>query len=321
MMPDQPPARDPGHLDVDAVSAYVDRDFGSIELAAIELHLAHCPACQREVLEIRTTVLLLSGLPQYAPRRSFRLGQEHARAARRHPRAATSPAWQPAALSPGHASTSTITPEPSRHTGWLSTMQVAAMVVGALLLLVTVGDLQGIVPQAPSPMQLAAPTAAAELPQAAIAPAPQAAPTATLMPVLAAAVSEDQEERQAEPAVDGAAPPAPAAFETAFQQPPSGSGGTERANSASEEMPADAEPARPAARVVATRAVAAVTQAIPTPGAANAPAGTGDSSTASATQSTGAQPSRLRIVQLALALLLAWLIVSIAGLRWVRRTG
>jgi hypothetical protein len=26
-------------------------------------------------------------------------------------------------------------------------------------------------------------------------------------------------------------------------------------------------------------------------------------------------------VQLALALLLAWLIVSIAGLRWVRRTG
>lgn len=304
-MSDQHPARDPGHLDVDAVSAFVDRDFHPSDLAAIELHLTHCPACQREVLEIRTTVLLLGGLPQYAPRRSFRLGPEHARAARR-PRAA-SPPWQPA-LSLGPASSATHAPQASRQAGWLATMQVAAMVVGALLLVVTVGDLRGFAPQAPSPMQLAAPTAAAELPPQAAMPAPQPAE------------SQDQEQSAA---IDGAAPPAPAAFETAFQQAPSASGGTESADSASQEILADTEPARPAARAVATSPVAAaVTQAIPTPGAADASGGTGVARTtaAPATAANEAPPSRMRIVQLALALLLAWLIVSIAGLRWVRRT-
>ena len=79
-MPDYPPGERPGHLDIDAVSAFVDRDLEAADLTTIEFHLSQCPACEREVLEIRTTVLLLSGLPQYEPRRSFLLGHEHARA-------------------------------------------------------------------------------------------------------------------------------------------------------------------------------------------------------------------------------------------------
>ena len=79
-MTDHHPADRPGHLDIDAVSAFVDRDLEPDDLTTIEFHLHECPACHREVLEIRTTVVLLAGLPQYTPRRSFCLGHEHARA-------------------------------------------------------------------------------------------------------------------------------------------------------------------------------------------------------------------------------------------------
>ena len=69
-MTDHHPADRPGHLDIDAVSAFVDRDLEPDDLTTIEFHLHECPACHREVLEIRTTVVLLAGLPQYTPRRS-----------------------------------------------------------------------------------------------------------------------------------------------------------------------------------------------------------------------------------------------------------
>src|ERR671910_904976 len=78
-MTDHHPADRPGHLDIDAVSAFVDRDLEPDDLTTIEFHLHECPACHQEVLEIRATVVLLAGLPQYTPRRSFCLGHEHAR--------------------------------------------------------------------------------------------------------------------------------------------------------------------------------------------------------------------------------------------------
>ncbi|MGH2616297.1 MAG: anti-sigma factor family protein, partial [Thermomicrobiales bacterium] len=97
-MTEQHPADRPGHLDIDAVSAFVDRDLGPDDLATVEIHLRECPACHREILEIRTTVMLLSGLPQYMPRRSFCLGHEHARAARRRGQVFGGSPWPGAAL-------------------------------------------------------------------------------------------------------------------------------------------------------------------------------------------------------------------------------
>jgi anti-sigma factor RsiW len=82
-MPEHAPGDTPGHLDIDAVSAFIDRDLHDDDFAVISMHLTQCPDCEREVLEVRTTVFLLSTLPQYEPRRSFCLGQEHARASRR----------------------------------------------------------------------------------------------------------------------------------------------------------------------------------------------------------------------------------------------
>src|SRR5215212_1300093 len=147
-MTDRHPAEHPGHLDIDAVSAFVDRDLEPDELTTIEFHLHECPACHREVLEIRTTVLLLSGLPQYTPRRSFCLGHEHARASRRRPR--PGPSWSgpftttgyPASVAPAMVHTET-----GPAAGWLPGLQAAAVVIGALLLLVTTSDLMGMPPQ------------------------------------------------------------------------------------------------------------------------------------------------------------------------------
>lgn len=306
-MPEQTPEHDPGHLDIDAVSAYVDSDLEAADVAAIRFHLRQCPACDREVLEIRTTVVLLSGLPQYEPRRSFCLGQEHARAGRRRSAAQEASPWTPPALPLGQpgSSTTVLPPAGSSGPGWLPGLHVAALVVGALLLLVTVGDLTGFAPGDDTPMQLAAPTAAAELP-----PPPMAAlPAAEMAPRDAVSIAND--------IADDAGPGAPMA---AFQ-PDLAADGTESDNSASQEMLAEQEPPA-AARVVGTSAgIAAVTRAIPTPGAGVAPAESGGQSDAAIRESAGGreEPSRLRIVQLALALALAWIVVSIVGLRWVRR--
>lgn len=69
------------HLDVDALSAYLDHQLAPAEMAAARAHLTTCRACARELAELRATVALLRELPQYLPRRSFQLGPEHARRA------------------------------------------------------------------------------------------------------------------------------------------------------------------------------------------------------------------------------------------------
>src|SRR3954467_10022165 len=130
MMTEQHPGDRPGHLDIDAVSAFVDRDLGPDDLATIEFHLHECPPCYREVLEIRTTVLLLSGLPQYTPRRSFCLGHEQSRASRRRsqPGLSWSGPLAPAGY-PASAVSSVPHTEAGRAAGWLPGLQAAAVVI------------------------------------------------------------------------------------------------------------------------------------------------------------------------------------------------
>ena len=67
------------HLDVDALSAYLDQHLPPAEQAAAARHLATCPDCAHELAELRATVALLRTLPHYAPGQSFQLGPEHAR--------------------------------------------------------------------------------------------------------------------------------------------------------------------------------------------------------------------------------------------------
>lgn len=310
-MTEQHPADRPGHLDIDAVSAFIDRDLGPDDLATIEFHLHECPPCYREVLEIRTTVLLLTGLPQYTPRRSFCLGHEHVRAGRRRSRAPRGLSWAgPFATSayPASATASVTHGESGRAAGWLPGLQAAAMVVGALLLLVTSSDLIGMPPQPAD--WLSEPEAPISQIENLSAPAPEATDPA---PVPAMESTNDSV-TDSETAFD----PVASNDEPSLRSVADESGGTTSGDSASEEVLEDAETANIAPSDATNAALAAVTRAVPTPvsGLARSPETAPDGADAPA--ATDAQPSRLRLAQLVLAFALAWLVVSIAGLRWVR---
>ena len=293
-MTEQNPADRPGHLDIDAVSAFVDRDFGPDDLALLAVHLRACPACHREVLEIRTTVVLLAGLPQYTPRRSFCLGHEHARASRRRSRAGDRP-WSGGAAPRGYPAAAR--GAPPRGAGWLPGLQAAAMVIGALLFLVTSSDLTGMPPQ---PVEWLGEPQAVPQPFLA-APPPQLAPS---IPTAAPASDADVAQQ----------PPAPES-ESAFGITADQAGGTVGGDSASEEVQTGDGLDRTAPAYATSAAVAAVTRAVPTP-----EVGTGEQAAngSDASAASGNEPSRLRLVQIALGFALAWLVVSIVGLRWVR---
>lgn len=66
------------HLDTDALSAFLDERLDGEQREEAAGHIAICPDCRRELRELRATVDLLRGLPQYRPRRSFVLGNEYA---------------------------------------------------------------------------------------------------------------------------------------------------------------------------------------------------------------------------------------------------
>jgi hypothetical protein len=302
-MTEHHPADRPGHLDIDAVSAFVDRDLEPDDLTTIEFHLHECPACHREVLEIRTTVVLLAGLPQYSPRRSFCLGHEHARASRRASRGHSwSGSFAPTGY-PASAASAVARAETGRATAWLPGLQAAAMVIGALLLLVTTSDLVGMPPQ---PAEwLAEPEAPVTQMEFRAPPAPE--PAQASAPALEAASDRD-----------AALPPASSNPETSFRAASNPSEGTTDGDSASQGMREDAEIATTAFSAATGPALAAVTRAVPTPAAGLAQSPETATADADAPAATGVQPSRLRLAQLALAFALAWLVVTIVGLRWVR---
>src|SRR5215207_4536843 len=241
-MTDHHPGDRPGHLNIDAVSAFVDRDLEADELTTIEFHLHECPACHREVLEIRTTVVLLTGLPQYTPRRSFCLGHEHARASRRSlPRGRS---WSGSSGSSGYpasAASAVANAEAGRAAGWLPGLQAAAMVVGVLLLLVTSSDLMGMPPQ---PKEWLSDEVRVQQLDFRAAPAPESAPPAA--PAMEAPSDSN-----------GALRPASSDTEPSFKVAANPSAGTTSGNSASEEMLEDAESANPEPSVATSAALAA----------------------------------------------------------------
>jgi hypothetical protein len=295
-MTDHHPADRPGHLDIDAVSAFVDRDLEPDDLTTIEFHLHECPACHREVLEIRTTVVLLAGLPQYTPRRSFCLGHEHARASRR--RASRGHPWSGSFAPMGYpasAASAVAHAETGRAAAWLPGLQAAALVIGALLLLVTTSDLVGMPPQPAEWLEPEAPVTQMEF---RAPPAPESAPPAAPAPE----VATDS---------DAALAPASSNSEPARGLASNSSEGTTDGASASQEVLEEAETADTALSVATSPALAAVTRAVPTPGAGLARSPETATADADAPAATDAQPSRLRLAQLALAFALAWLVVSV----------
>lgn len=71
----------PPHLTPDQLTAYHDGDITTAERLNLDEHLRTCPACRRELRDLRSTVALLQGLPEYRPRRSFQLTPDRVTAA------------------------------------------------------------------------------------------------------------------------------------------------------------------------------------------------------------------------------------------------
>jgi len=72
------------HTQADDLNAFVDDALSETERARIESLLARDPAIAREIAELRATARLLHDLPEYTPRRSFRLGDEYAGSPKPH---------------------------------------------------------------------------------------------------------------------------------------------------------------------------------------------------------------------------------------------
>jgi hypothetical protein len=194
-------------------------------------------------------------------------------------------------------------------------LHVAAVVVGALLLLVTAGDLLTL--SSPPRAQFAAPAALTETEPEAYPEQTQARAlpvTVTAEPVMAApaapAESINAFERPRDAAIPAPAGEAADSFEFPDSDADFAAGGTAADENASQGLLAEEAP--PAPQAMATAAVAAVTQAVPTPMAAPGPTSADESVFGAG------QPSRLRMLQIGLAIALLWLVVSIVGLRRVR---
>jgi len=108
-------AKQDQHLTTARLSAWLDGQLSSAELAQSETHLQTCEVCQQQLAELRQTVALLRGLPRPKLPRSFvlptaALSQHETRA--EHPRAPIIPL--------------------RRHTGWPGRIATAARVISTL---------------------------------------------------------------------------------------------------------------------------------------------------------------------------------------------
>lgn len=104
------------HLDTEALSVLLDDALSGPDWELAAAHLEGCDACRRDLAELRATVSLLSGLPQYRPRRSFELGPEHASEV------------QPSRF--------------ARFLPWVPALRAASLAVALLLVVVTAIDLR-----------------------------------------------------------------------------------------------------------------------------------------------------------------------------------
>lgn len=304
------------HLDLDALNAYLDRGLTSDDSRLAAAHLATCADCRRELVELRATVSLLRGLPQYTPRRSFRLGPEHARI-------------------------------PTGITGWLGrllpplpALRVATAIVALLLVAVTLGDVvshrgddgnddEGAPSAALRPAQESGddgaatgdgtnPVAATSIstgdpgldraPQpTAIAAAREAAPAEVQAAAPAAAASESFAEESVPTPPDLAAEPAaPARSATDADQ----TAGALAAVPTVTPVGVVASPPPPIGRMDD----AAAGNGAASPVGPNDPAAGGVASDETAAEERS-RPSNWRLAEVGLGLLLLWFLVGLAGLQ------
>ena len=301
------------HLGVDALNDYLDGGLTAADRAVATAHLATCDDCRRELAELRATVALVRGLPQYAARRSFQLGLEYARSAAR-------PGGWVARLLPA-----------------LPAVRAATVAVAVLLVAVTAGDFvanrEDSRQRAQQPITGPPGDQAFSMDdQAASNQGPTPAPA--LIPAPAAPPARDEEAAGGGGTESTAASSKTMEAGTGLSEPqaPQSAGQAAEAEQAApadevrDDAAADADVAESTGPGLAASpgpAVAAPTVS-PAGRAAAAPTtagGAGARTDGEAAPVERAGPSVLRLAQVALGLLLLWLIVGLVGLQRLQRRG
>lgn len=295
------------HPDAETLGAFLDGWLEPWEREAVASHVDGCADCRRELGEVGATVVLLRGLPQYEPRRSFQLSPRQVAGLSRAARPASDGGWLARLL-------------PS-----LPALRAATVGVAMLLLAVTAVDLGtepgdqeaadrqqaiesvGTNPPPPASLQRQADDQALEAPAVATLPA-QTGP------------SEAEADESSVSMAQGAALEATGAA-APVEEP--------QVANAADQPAAAAAPASAGEGVAPTGA--ADSFAPPTAVATVAPstatvAPTGQTATASSavTDTQAAERdddnvSRWRLAEVGLGFVLFWLVVTIAGLERLRR--
>jgi hypothetical protein len=292
------------HLSLETLSAYSDGQLSANERTEARTHLESCVFCQEELRGLRSTTMLMRGLPELQPTRSFQLGPEYAKKVGSETAKA---GWL------------------ERLLGGMPALRTATAAVALLLVVVVAGDVltNNTSNNQREAIQVSAPTSNPVI----VAPATNTAEAATLFQSKATAPES------AEPTL--AAPEAPAGQQneapTEKAQTESGpanaaSGESDRATEADEGQndqiqaagaaaPAEMTPTPPEPTSTATPRPTATLEPTATP----TPTSIATAVPASTSGTSNNDERNWRIAEVALSLLLAWLIVTWIGLKRLRR--
>jgi hypothetical protein len=296
------PERAERHLSLETLSAYADGQLSAKEQTEATTHIASCAFCQEELRSLRATTILMRSLPEPQPARSFQLGPEYAKN-----------------VGPETASVGWM----ERLLGGTPALRTATAAVAMLLVVVVAGDVltnntsnsQHESVQAPASTSnpvIVAPatnTAQASTLFQSNATAPESAAPTIVPPQVPAAQQKEapsegaQTEGAGADAASGESDRATAADETQNDQ-------IQAAGAAPAELTATPEPTS-----------TATPRSTPTvqPTATLAPTSTATAVPASTSGTTNNNERNWRIAEIALSLLLAWLIVTWIGLKRLRR--
>jgi anti-sigma factor RsiW len=283
------------HLSLEILSAYLDAELTADERGVVTTHLSTCQRCQSELQSLRATTTLMRSLPEMRPAKSFQLGPEYAKNAR----GAVGSRWL------------------ARMLRLMPALRAATAAVAMLLVVVVAGDV--LTNQENGNQERPAVTTNVTSTAANQYTAPTSTSADSLMMESEAPSTSSGEADNAAPAAGAAAPNEAAKEESATQENSEASAMQAQEDGAADESrAAESEQTSSPALQPAAAAPTVTVEPSPTsePTASPQPTATPGPSEASGTSE--GRTSNWRIAEIALGLLLAWLIVTLVGLRRLR---
>jgi hypothetical protein len=296
------------HLSLETLSAFIDGELSADERSSAGAHLSTCQKCQDELQSLRATTTLMRSLPEIRPARSFQLGPEYAEQAR------------------GAAGSNWL----SRMLELMPALRAATAAVALLLVVVVAGDVltntdggnQAQEQSAVTTNSTSTTLAQGFAPTVAI---PTNTPSDTIMMESEAPTEPASQSDNAAPAGAAAEKESTEASEESAAQEDTqvSAAQAEDSGEADESRAAEPEstenPAPSLGAPAPTETVTSSPTVEPTATATAVPTSTATPVPSKASGTSNGDVSNWRIAEIALGLLLAWLIVTLVGLRRFRR--